>query len=334
MDGVLVKQNNKSIKMSIFLQEGRANELRSHYKELCSKPNSQMVGRTFDARHLEKFLQTGYGERTAYFAPVHDLHAVTDNHKLRSSLSALAIQSNVRPDPCFLNVPRPLRKDANHSCTLKPFELVYPKTFNPAAKEATNFYRHELREVAKLKDKYSPAKLLLNQEDIGMKSHKERRREIEEVKNNMQNYAEFKRAKELAERRSKQVKSGWRNGVVGVDCVLNPETFFFRERQEKMVERESERRDINEANRHCMLLATCRSDEVQRNKFGHRSLQSVVCHAPPRRCLSLLTDRNHKDKARVVDEDDIEAAVCQYSQRLVRAPRHRAFQGPGHQNQS
>eukprot|EP00826_Nyctotherus_ovalis_P036347 TRINITY_DN3213_c0_g2_i1.p1 TRINITY_DN3213_c0_g2~~TRINITY_DN3213_c0_g2_i1.p1 ORF type:complete len:258 (+),score=71.06 TRINITY_DN3213_c0_g2_i1:55-828(+) len=234
MDGALFKQNSKSIKMSIFQQEERANQLKGHYKELCLKPNSQMIGRTFDARHLEKFLQTGYGECTAYIAPVHDLRAVTDNPKLRSSLSALAIQSNVRPDPCFLNVPRPLRKDANHSCTLKPFELVYPKTFNPATKEATNFYKHELREVAKLKDKYSPAKLLLSQEDTGMKSPKERRREIEEVKKHMQSYAEFKRAKELAERRSKQVRSGWRNGVVGVDCVLNPETFFFKERQRKM----------------------------------------------------------------------------------------------------
>jgi len=251
--------------MSIFFQEERATQLKNHYKELCSKPNSKMIGRTLDANHLEKFLRTGYGESTVYYAPTPKPNLLTDKQKLHSLHSGFAIQSNVRPDPCFLNVPRSLRKDALHGSSSKPFELVYSKFSVPTSKEAIDrTYKRELREVGKLKEKYDPARLLLNQEDVVVKSPKERKKEMEEIKCNMQNYAEFKRAKELAERRRKQVKAGWRNGVVGIDCVMNPETFFFKERQHDMAEREHERYEINNANYNCTSLSyPTRSNEIQ-----------------------------------------------------------------------
>ena len=82
------------------------------------------------------------------------------------------------------------------------------------------------------------------------------RSDVEDTKKNMERYAEFRAAQALATRRGNQIKAGWRNGVVGVDSVLNPSTFFFDEKQKLMVEREFEKYAINEANRNSMISIT------------------------------------------------------------------------------
>ena len=238
--------------MSTFGEPERVTQLKYHYKELHDKPNSHMIGNTFDAKHLEKFLQTGYGEKTAYFVPSPDLDpkALTANARINGSQISLTMQSNVRPDPCFLRVPRQLRRDASHGCTLKPFEFVYPKLCVPNSNYTIDkVYKKEIKNVGVLKDKFAKDKLSLDQSDTGMKMHKERLKDVEDTKKNMERYAEFRAAQALATRRGNQIKAGWRNGVVGVDSVLNPSTFFFDEKQKLMVEREFEKYAINEIGR-------------------------------------------------------------------------------------
>ena len=51
--------------------EGRMAQLESTkmQKDLLNKPNASLAGKTFDASHLDHFLQTDYGEKGVYPVP-------------------------------------------------------------------------------------------------------------------------------------------------------------------------------------------------------------------------------------------------------------------------
>eukprot|EP00831_Metopus_contortus_P010984 TRINITY_DN14323_c0_g1_i1.p2 TRINITY_DN14323_c0_g1~~TRINITY_DN14323_c0_g1_i1.p2 ORF type:complete len:183 (-),score=39.10 TRINITY_DN14323_c0_g1_i1:101-649(-) len=111
-------------------------------KDLQTKPNARLTGASFDAKHLDRFLQTEYGDKGAYMVPptppeqkgltVGVGKGLGGEEYADLQQRTIQMQSNVRPDPCFLTVPRQMRKDANHGVNEKPMGMVHrqelPKT--------------------------------------------------------------------------------------------------------------------------------------------------------------------------------------------------------------
>jgi hypothetical protein len=173
------------------------------------------------------------------------------------------ITNDDRPDPCFLTVPRAMRKEVNHGVTYKPLEFAQknvvvrgPGEEPPKSKE---LYKKEVAEVNELKSTFDRSKMLLDQNDTGLKQPIERRKEIEEVKKNVKAYHEFKEAHADVGRRDRDVKAGWKNGIVGVDSFMDRNTFFFKDVQEKLVDKELDRMEINERNIECINLCVDKS---------------------------------------------------------------------------
>ncbi len=67
-------------------------------KGLQLRPNAQLTGTTFDARHLDRFLQTEYGEKGAYPVPVTppEAKAMTGGNGYVDPQKMIPVQSNVR----------------------------------------------------------------------------------------------------------------------------------------------------------------------------------------------------------------------------------------------
>ena len=227
------------------MDEGEyADNLKTHYKQLRGLPNSNLTGDTFDARHLDRFLQTEHGEKGAQFVP-QDAQMLKYGGNFTNNQEMKPIQTNIRPDPCFLTVPRQIRKDTNYGVNPKPPQFSQVKV-NVLDKSP---YQKEYKKIDELKGKYDPNKLNFDQEKTGLMSHFDRRNEIEEIKKNRQNFHEFKDAHSFGSKRDRIVKSGWKNGIVGVDSVMNPNTFFYKDQQKKMVDIQTHSDEINERNK-------------------------------------------------------------------------------------
>ena len=167
-----------------------------------------------------------------------------------------------RPDPCFLTVPRMMRKEVNYNTTQKPLEFVY-KNMVADPSQCKEFYKKELADVEKFRSSYNPEKLAVNQEDRGLKKPKDRLREMQEVKKNMEEYKQFKEAHALASKRHHLIKTGWKNGVTGIDSVLDKDSIFFKDMQAAMIEKEMARVEINERNKEGRkrILKPCSCDQ-------------------------------------------------------------------------
>jgi len=229
------------------------NLIQTHYKQLKQKPNAQLTGSTFDAKHLDKFLQTEYGEKGAYPIPISPIDpkvGLGAGKPVGETANVIPLQTNVRPDPCFLTVPRQMRKEVNHGVTAKPFEFVCTNmglvgNNNQNSKE---LYQKQVKELERLKNGFDPKKLSLDQEAKGLIKPADRRKEIEEIKKNCEAYNEYKKNHMFAVKRDRVVKAGWKNGIAGVDSVLDPNTFFFKEQQAKMVDYEIAKIEMNQRN--------------------------------------------------------------------------------------
>ncbi len=160
-----------------------------------------------------------------------------------------------RPDPCFLTVPRAMRKEVNHGVTQKPLQFAPPepvsRVLGGEPPQSKGLYKQEVAQVDQLRSTFDRKKLLLDQEDRGLKMPAQRRKEVEEVKKNDRAYQEFEQAHGFAGRRERDVRAGWKNGVVGVDSFMDRGTFFFKDVQERMVDSELARAEINERNKEC-----------------------------------------------------------------------------------
>ena len=143
-----------------------------------------------------------------------------------------------------------MRKEVTHNLTEKPLGLVYRNMLDTSdhVLQKKDVYRAQLARVDQLRQSYQQDKLLPDQFDRALKPPRERRREIEEVKRNVQAYRDFKDAHAMASKRDRLVKTGWRNGITGIDSVFDPNTHFYKQQQVDMVEREHDRRCIQERN--------------------------------------------------------------------------------------
>ena len=112
-------------------------------------------------------------------------------------------------------------------------------------------YKQELDNVNKLKSAFDSSKLSPKQQPMDEKlvSPKERLKDLEEIKKNRRVYRDFKEAHALAGRRDRLVKCNWKNGIAGVDSVMDKNTYFFKDQQDLMMKSELDKLDINERNK-------------------------------------------------------------------------------------
>jgi len=220
----------------------------THYKELKGLPNARLTGGTFDARHLDRFMHTEHGEKAAVLIP-QDVKELKYGTNFSGDPQLIPIQSNIRPDPCFLTVPRYMRKGVVNEVSSKPMQLSHQRV-NVLEKSP---YKGDYQKLNELQKQFDHKKLLSFVGDKSIQSAQDRRKEIEEMKQNMKKLHEYKEAHAFANKRDRVIKGGWKNGIQGVDSVMNPNTFFYKEQQELLVNRQAHDYEINEKNRECNI---------------------------------------------------------------------------------
>eukprot|EP00826_Nyctotherus_ovalis_P043800 TRINITY_DN4661_c0_g2_i1.p1 TRINITY_DN4661_c0_g2~~TRINITY_DN4661_c0_g2_i1.p1 ORF type:complete len:241 (+),score=72.46 TRINITY_DN4661_c0_g2_i1:48-770(+) len=229
----------------IMLNEfNKTKELQTRYKKLKELPNAQPNGNTFDAHHLDRFMQTEYGERAVQMV-LQDAKDLKYGSKFYGDQQLIPIQTNIRPDPCFLTVPRQMRKEVVSGVSSKPMQLAQQRV-NVLEKSP---YKGDYDKLDELQKQFDPKKLINYAEDKNGQSPQDRRKELEEVKRNMKSLHEYKEAHAFANKRNRVVKAGWKNGIQGVDSVMNPKTFFYKDLQEQLVNQQAHDDEINQKNR-------------------------------------------------------------------------------------
>lgn len=253
-------------------ESNKTKELQTHYKKLKKLPNAKLAYNTFDANHLDHFMKTEYGERATQMV-LQEAKDLKYSSKFYGDQQFIPVQTNIRLDPCFLSVPRNERKEVVHGVSSKPMQLGQQRV-NVLEKSP---YKGDYDKLDELKKQFDPEKLISYTEDKSGQSPQDRRRELEEAKRNMRSLHEYKEARAFATKRSRVVRAGWKNGIQGVDSVMNPDTFFYKDLQELLVNRQAHDDEVNLKNRESSVGSDCSASEVQGDQRKYRNVQPIVC---------------------------------------------------------
>ena len=211
------------------------------------KAGLELTGTTFDARHLDKFLVSEFGEYPqvglAQLMTPERTQEINPNRQqvLTSSKPDMqaTVQSNVRPLSSFISIGREYRKDVNYNTSDKPSSFLDKKytrgssTANSRRSKDSYICHQRLTKKEYNADKLNYTAI----EEREVKNSSQRRKEMEDVKYNINKYQEYKRNHGLLNKRNRIVKSQWKNGILGVDSVTDKNTYFFKDRQKSLVER-------------------------------------------------------------------------------------------------
>ena len=65
-----------------------------------------------------------------------------------------------------------------------------------------------------------------------------------ELKNELDKYSQIKQRTMFVNKRNRQLRNGWRHGILGVDTIDDPQTKYYAERRQK-VQAKKARQDMH-----------------------------------------------------------------------------------------
>ena len=195
--------------------------------------NVQLRGSTYDARHLDKFLGSAYGDKSFTInnrsrQEVTDLDtSVTRNRSLNANLPDYLVNSHaIKPSVSFLCLGRD-RQTFNSYVDLQdgPSSLQkrpsIPTTYERFTKSVFEVERQDHlakspSQIAQLKvaraTLYSPSA-----QQPKLRSPSEARNEIFQVKQQLQEFNAYKTEHKFLSKRDRLMKTAWKHGVHGFD---------------------------------------------------------------------------------------------------------------------
>lgn len=82
-----------------------------------------------------------------------------------------------------------------------------------------------------------------------LKSYKLQKKELDDYNESIYKRKEYLNYKGLLNKRKVLIQNIWRNGIVGVDSILDNDTVFFKEQRQKMLGDIARKEEINSKNR-------------------------------------------------------------------------------------
>ncbi|CAI2373706.1 unnamed protein product [Moneuplotes crassus] len=176
--------------------------------------NFKLKGTTFDAQHLDQFVQFGYsGVTHGVVRPT----AVTTKNSFNPKMKHRREKyHNIRPDPAFVSLPRDMQKQGRYVDQYDgPSSLILitqPSHKKSSSKTRTyyNNFHTKLPAADPLKD------------DLEIKSHKRQLDNMQKLKESIDKGQRMKTENNFLRKRNRLLKTNWKHGIVGIDSIETP----------------------------------------------------------------------------------------------------------------
>jgi hypothetical protein len=173
-----------------------------------NKPGMTLSGKTWDAKHLDKFLNSEWGEKLYN-------HKKFDDPSLALPSSPF-LQSSIRPSATFMSEPRD-RKVASTIDKPQGSPLV---TWSSKSKSPT---RANLSEISSKMKEIEKEQKKAESNYSKLLSPSKRKQLFEAEKERLKKYSELKKARLEEVKNSRIVTIGYPEGILGVDSPQRPE---------------------------------------------------------------------------------------------------------------
>ena len=217
--------------------------------------NLSLRGHTYDARHLDKFLDSEFGdrsispERVAYSKSTLEKGAAADEdlahkHKrLTEHLpSHITSPSAIKPTTSFLNLGRDKQVFDHYidlmsgpSSLQKRHSIPTQYEVNKTSIYETQREEHQSKVAEKVSGMMEARKSLFGDQtpNEGLCSAKTTRDDIKSLREKMDSYLAFKQEHKLLTKRDRLMRTAWKHGIVGVDDADSATTSIFYLEAEK-----------------------------------------------------------------------------------------------------
>jgi len=215
-------------------------EVRSKmFKEVA---NVKLRGATFDAKHLDSFLKSEYGEKAEqnYSSNKMDsdpknlkntmqtsntMQTYHKNDNVRTTSFPIPIQTNVRPTHTFISVPRDNNAQTHYVDLSDKSQTLLDSSTNISTSDkntAAEYYSKHREEFLRKEAPANPtAGNFYGTDNEYLRGSKSRMEELRQRKQMLTDYNDYKKEHAFLSKREKLVKSGWRHGITGVETPLN-----------------------------------------------------------------------------------------------------------------
>lgn len=179
--------------------------------------NLRLSGLTFDAVHMNKFIQGSHFGKQG--SPTRVIESQTRN---KFSPQRLIHANQVRPSHAFSSIDREHKGQQRiyidqydgSSSLIKRDEV---KTIKEKLGGDAYIYDVEREQALRIDKDFSALKSMLYEDDGGLRSPQQKKTETLAIKEELARYKDFKEKYNLANKRDRQLKNGWRHGVLGVE---------------------------------------------------------------------------------------------------------------------
>ena len=87
-----------------------------------------------------------------------------------------------------------------------------------------------------------------------LESPKDRRKEIEDYKISKTKLNDFRTLKTYLNKQFQIIKNNYKNGILGIDNIMDKNTFFYKDQQQKLIENFEKNYEKNKRNSECNVI--------------------------------------------------------------------------------
>lgn len=199
--------------------------------DFANKANLTLHGTTWDAKHLDKFLKSDWGDRL-----FNSNQSNMPTEKVKKQEGIQTVDTNIRPSPAFLTLPRSSGVTATiHTSAPMTVGIVTHAQFQDT-QQPVKLSKKDPIEIAKRMQKIEQELKGIKEAQYDRLPPNRRKQLFEGEKKREQQLKKLKEEKAMITKQNRIIKSGYPEGILGVDSPNLPDTKLYWKEQ-KDIER-------------------------------------------------------------------------------------------------